>query len=99
MEVGGLHFTCMASENKKQPTASPWDQISLLKMSFSYFHIICLLKYPTYSKGKKEVKRTGRVTQFGAVGGPGWRFGGQKAGFSLRFIRHMGPNSRQLMLP
>eukprot|EP00983_Pelagomonas_calceolata_P043681 1138995-Pelagomonas_calceolata.AAC.5 len=32
------------------------------------------------------------ITQFGAVVGPEWRFGGQRVGFMLALIRHMDSN-------
>eukprot|EP00983_Pelagomonas_calceolata_P079191 1154562-Pelagomonas_calceolata.AAC.6 len=36
-----------------------------------------------------------RITRVGAVGGRGWRFGGQKARFAPQLIWHVGPNFRQ----
>eukprot|EP00983_Pelagomonas_calceolata_P033713 1055997-Pelagomonas_calceolata.AAC.2 len=48
-----------------------------------------------WSKDSKSLK----ITQFGAVGGQGWRLGGQKVGFTPWLIRHVGRDLGELNRP
>eukprot|EP00983_Pelagomonas_calceolata_P119588 1160622-Pelagomonas_calceolata.AAC.10 len=40
-----------------------------------------------------------KITQFGAVGGPEWRLGGQKVGFTPWLIRRVCPTGTSTLLP